>query len=156
MPAHPILLTAVPAVLLQILVLDRLLLWGVHPSLLPALVFLTGIRQGPDRGAAAGLLTGGLLFLTGGPPWMIVLYSLTGGVSGALFHPERRFFAGWLRFLPVAAAAEGLLVLLHWPARAAMAAAFSLACPELLLSLLCFPPAALLVHWTGPGRTAPR
>ena len=144
MPGGPILLTAVLSVLLQTLVLDRLLLWGVHPFLLPALVFLIGVRKGADQGAAAGLLTGALRFLTGGPPWMIVLLSLTGGLSGALFYPTRGFWSGWLRFLPIAAGAEGLLVLLHWPARSAMSAAFSLACPELLLLLLCYPPAALL------------
>ena len=148
----PLLLTALPSVLLQTAVLDRLLLWGVHPLLLPALVFLAGIRQGADQGAALGLLSGGLRFLLGAPPWTIALYALTGGLSGALFHPEGRFWAGWLRFLPVAAGGEALLVLFHWPAKAAMAAAFSLACPELLLSLLCFPLAALLFRWTGARR----
>jgi hypothetical protein len=39
---------------------------------------------------------------------------------------------------------EGLLVLVHWPARTALAAAWAIARPELALTLLCFPAAALL------------
>lgn len=137
------LLAVAAAVAMQVLLLDRVALWHVSPSLLPALVFLIGVEAGPDWGAGLGLFAGALLFLMGGGPWAFVLYALLGGVAGGLFHSDGGFWGNWLRFLPVAAGLEGLLVLSHWPARAAMSAALAVAGPELLLAALCFPLAAL-------------
>ena len=135
---------AVLAALLQILLVSRLRLLGLCPPLVPAAVFLSGAEEGADRGAAAGLLAGSLLFLAGGSPWSMALYAALGGLAGAWVRARAGFFGLWLRFLPLAAAMEGLLVLVHWPARSALAAAWSIAGPELALTLLCFPPAALL------------
>jgi len=135
---------AVTAVLLQVFLLSRLRLWGLCPPLVPAAVFLTGAEEGGDRGAAAGLLAGALLFLAGGSPWSLALYAALGGLAGAWVTAAGGFFGLWIRFLPLAAAMEGLLVLVHWPARSALAAAWALAGPELALTVLCFPAAALL------------
>ena len=66
------------------------------------------------------------------------------------------FFGLWLRFVPLAAAMEGLLVALHWPARSALAAAWAIAGPELALTLLCFPLAALLPGLFRRRRVRPR
>ena len=135
---------AVLAVVLQVFLLSRLRLWGLCPPLVPAAVFLTGAEEGGDRGAAAGLLAGGLLFLAGGSPWSMALCAALGGLAGAWTAAPVGFFGLWLGFLPLAAAMEGLLVLVHWPARSALAAAWSIAGPELALTVLCFPLAALL------------
>ena len=135
---------AAAAVLLQIFLLSRLRFWGVCPPLVPAAVFLSGTEEGGDRGAAAGLLAGGILFLAGGSPWSMALYAAAGALGGAWAAGHAGFFGLWLRFLPLAAAMEVLLVLVHWPARAALRAALLIAGPELVLTLLCFPLAALL------------
>lgn len=135
---------AVAAALVQLFLVSRLRLWGLCPPLVPAAVFLTGAEEGGDRGAAGGLLAGGVLFLAGGSPWLMALYAALGGLAGAWVTARTGFFGLWLRFVPLAAAMEGLLTAAHWPARSALAAAWAIAGPELALTLLCFPVAALL------------
>ena len=135
---------AVLAALLQVFLVSRLRLLGLCPPLVPAAVFLSGAEEGADRGAAAGLLAGTLLFLAGGSPWSMVLYAALGGLAGVWVRTGAGFFGLWVRFFPLAAAMEVLLVLVHWPARSALAAAWTIAGPELALTLLCFPAAALL------------
>ena len=135
---------AVLAAFLQVLLVSRLRLLGLCPPLVPAAVFLSGAEEGADRGAAAGLLAGTLLFLAGGSPWSMGLYAALGGLAGVWVRSGAGFFGLWLRFLPLAAAMETLLVLVHWPARTALRAAWAIAGPELALTLLCFPAAALL------------
>ena len=132
------------AAFLQVLLVSRLRLLGLCPPLVPAAVFLSGAEEGADRGAAAGLLAGTILFLAGGSPWSMGLYAALGGLAGVWVRSEAGFFGLWLRFVPLAAAMEALLVLVHWPARSALAAAWAIAGPELALTLLCFPAAALL------------
>ena len=132
------------AAVLQVLLVSRLRLLGLCPPLVPAAVFLSGTEEGADRGAAAGLLAGTLLFLAGGSPWSMALYAALGGLAGAWVRSGAGFFGLWMRFVPLAAAMEALLVLVHWPARSALAAAWAIAGPELALTLLCFPAAALL------------
>jgi len=145
-------LPAVLAALVQVLLAVRLRLWGLCPPLVPAAVFLAGSGGGADRGAAAGLAAGGTLFLAGGSPWSMVLYAALGGLSGAWPWPGRGFFGLWLRFLPLAAALEGVLVLLHWPARAALTAALTIAGPEWALAALAFPVAAAGAVFPGAGK----
>lgn len=135
---------AVLAALLQVFLVSRLRLLGLCPPLVPAAVFLSGAEEGADRGAAAGLLAGTLLFLAGGSPWSMVLYAALGGLAGVWVRTGAGFFGLWVRFFPLAAVMEVLLVLVHWPARSALAAAWTIAGPELALTLLCFPAAALL------------
>ena len=129
---------------LQVLLVSRLRFWGLCPPFVPAAVFLSGAEEGADKGAAAGLLAGALLFLAGGSPWSLILYAALGALAGLWVTAPVGFFGLWLRFLPLAAAMEGVLVAVHWPARSALAAAWSIAGPELILTLLCFPAAALL------------
>lgn len=136
---------AVTAALVQVFLLSRLRLLGLCPPLAPAAVFLTGAEHGGDRGAAGGLLAGTVLFLAGGSPWSMALYAALGGVAGAWVRTGGGFFGLWLRFLPLAVGLEGLRVAVHWPARSALAAAWAIALPELCLTLLAFPAAALLV-----------
>ena len=146
---------ALVAAAMQVFLLSRLRFWGLCPPLVPAAVFLSGAEEGADRGAAAGLLAGGFLFLTGGSPWTMVLFAALGGLAGVWTAAEAGFFGLWLGFLPLAAAMEGALVLTHWPARSALAAAWSIAGPELALTVLCFPAAALLTGLFRPRRVRP-
>ena len=74
----------------------------------------------------------------------MALYAALGGLAGAWATARAGFFGLWLRFLPLAAALEGLVAATHWPARDALAAAGAIAGPEFVLMALCFPPAALL------------
>lgn len=150
-PYAPALLAAV----LQIFLLSRLRLLGLCPPLVPAAVFLSGTEGGADRGAAAGLLAGGVLFLAGGSPWTMALFAALGGLAGAWVTAWAGFFGLWLRFIPLAAAMEGGLVLVHWPARSALEAAWTIAGPELLLTVLCFPAAALLLGLFRSRRARP-
>ena len=144
------------AAVLQIVLFSRLRLWGLCPPLVPGAVFLTGAEEGADRGAAGGLLAGTILFLAGGSPWTMALFAALGGLAGAWVTAWAGFFGLWLRFVPLAAAMEGLLVALHWPARSALAAAWAIAGPELALTLLCFPLAALLPGLFRRRRVRPR
>ena len=143
------------AALLQVLLVSRLRLLGLCPPLVPAAVFLSGTEEGADRGAAGGLLAGTILFLAGGSPWVLALYAALGGLAGAWTASPAGFFGLWLRFVPLAAAMEALLVLVHWPARTALAAAWTIAGPELALTVLCFPPAALLTGLFRQRRVRP-
>ena len=117
------------AAVLQIVLFSRLRLWGLCPPLVPGAVFL---------------------------PWVLALYAALGGLAGAWTASPAGFFGLWLRFVPLAAAMEGLLVALHWPARSALAAAWAIAGPELALTLLCFPLAALLPGLFRRRRVRPR
>ena len=74
----------------------------------------------------------------------MALFAALGGLAGAWVTAWAGFFGLWLRFTPLAAAMEGALVLVHWPARSALEAAWAIAGPEFLLTVLCFPVAALL------------
>ncbi len=140
------------AFLLQRCLLSQGTLWGTVPLLLPPLLCFLGMTQGADRGAACGLLGGLLCLLSGTSPWMLALYPLVGGISGAVFHNAQGFWGKWLRAVPLLAGMEAALVLGHWMAGDRLAAALRVAWPELLLALASYPLAALLGKLVFGGR----
>lgn len=70
-----VLVTAL-AFLLEAWVLVWFPLWGVRPRLLPALAGLVGTEEGPERGAACGLLGGVFSTLAGASPFQMALLAL--------------------------------------------------------------------------------
>ena len=132
------------AFLLQRCLLVQVEVLGVYPLVLPALLCLLGMVQGPDRGAECGLFGGILCWLAGCSPWVLALYPLVGGVSGAVFHHFGGFWGKWLRTAPVLAGMEVLLILGHWMAGNRLTAALPVAGAEFLLALACCPLAALI------------
>ncbi len=141
------------AFLVQRCLLVQVEVLGAVPLLLPSLLCLLGMAQGPDRGAVCGLFGGLLCLLAGCSPWVLALYPLVGGISGAVFHNSQEFWGTWLRTVPVLAGMEVLLVLGHWMAGNRFAAALAVAWPELLLALACYPLAALIGKAASLGRT---
>lgn len=137
-------LAVVLAFLVQRCLLVHLWFFGVFPLVLPVLLCLLGMLHGPDRGAECGLFGGVLCLLAGCSPWVLVLYPLVGGVSGAVFHNSVGFWGKWLRTVPVLAGMEVLLVLGHWMAGDKLMAALRIAGPEFLLALACYPLTALI------------
>lgn len=127
-------------------VLTHVTLLGVHPRLLPALVYLVGVSAGADRGAECGLFAGALCYLTGGTPWQMALFTLLGGISGAVFHRMEGFWGKWLLCLPALAGWEGLQLLGHCLGGVGLTAGLRLAGAEFLLAVVCFPAAALLLR----------
>lgn len=145
-------LTVVLAFLLQRCLLVQVEVLGVYPLVLPALLCLLGMIHGPDRGAECGLFGGVLCLLAGCSPWVLVLYPLVGGVSGAVFHNLEGFWGKWLGTVPVLTGMEGLLILGHWMAGDRLTAALPVAGPEFLLALACYPLAALIGKVVSLGR----
>ena len=141
------------AYLVQRCLLVQVEVLGVVPLLLPPLLCLLGMAQGPDRGAGCGLFGGLLCLLAGCSPWILALYPLIGGISGAAFHNSQGFWGTWLRTVPVLAGMEVLLVLGHWMAGNRFPAALAVAWPELLLALACYPLAAGIGKAASLGRT---
>lgn len=119
---------------------------------LPPLLCLMGMEQGPQKGAECGLLGGFLCLLAGCSPWILALYPLIGGISGAVFHNSGGFWGKWLRTVPVLMGAEALLVLGHWVAGASLPAALSVAWPEFWMALACYPLAAVIGRMGKPRR----
>lgn len=121
---------------------------------LPPLLCRLGMEGGPQKGAECGLLGGFLCLLSGCSPWILALYPLIGGISGAVFHNAGGFWGKWLRTVPVLLGAEALLILGHWAAGSGLTAALSVAWPELWLALACYPLAALIgrVAWAQRNR----
>lgn len=146
-------LAVVLAFLVQRCLLVQVEILGVYPVVLPALLCLLGMAHGPDRGAVCGLFGGFLGLLAGCSPWVLALYPLVGGVSGAVFHNSSGFWGKWLRTVPVLVGMEVLLVLGHWMAGNRFPAALAVAWPEFLLALACFPLAAVIGKAASPGRT---
>ena len=141
------------AYLVQRCLLVQVEVLGVVPLLLPPLLCLLGMAPGPDRGAGCGLFGGLLCLLAGCSPWILALYPLIGGISGAAFHNSQGFWGTWLRTVPVLAGMEVLLVLGHWMAGNRFPAALAVAWPELLLALACYPLAAGIGKAASLGRT---
>ena len=123
------------AFLLEVLVLLWFPVAGVRPRVLPPLVCLVGVEQGPDRGAECGFFGGILCYL-----------------SGVIFHKASSFWGKWLTCLAALAGLEVLLVLGHCLAGASVFAGLRIAGPELLLSAACFPLAVLLTRLKGHPR----
>lgn len=71
------------AFLLEVLVLLWFPVAGVRPRVLPPLVCLVGVEQGPDRGAECGFFGGILCYLAGATPWQMALLALLGGCPGS-------------------------------------------------------------------------
>ena len=140
------------AFLLEVLVLLWFPVAGVRPRVLPPLVCLVGVEQGPDRGAECGFFGGILCYLAGATPWQMALLALLGGLSGVIFHKASSFWGKWLTCLAALAGLEVLLVLGHCLAGASVFAGLRIAGPELLLSAACFPLAVLLTRLKGHPR----
>ena len=87
------------AFLLEVLVLLWFPVAGVRPRVLPPLVCLVGVEQGPDRGAECGFFGGILCYLAGATPWQMALLALLGGLSGVIFHKASSFWGKWLTCL---------------------------------------------------------
>ena len=140
------------AFLLEVLVLLWFPVAGVRPRVLPPLVCLVGVEQGPDRGAECGFFGGILCYLAGATPWQMALLALLGGLSGVIFRKASSFWGKWLTCLAALAGLEVLLVLGHCLAGASVFAGLRIAGPELLLSAACFPLAVLLTRLKGHPR----
>lgn len=138
------------AFLVEWALLTHFPLLGVYPRVLPALMYLVAMEAGPDRGAECGLFAGILCYVTGGTPWQMALFTLLGGLSGALFHKTEGFWGTWLLCLPALAGWEGLQLLGHCLGSVTLAAGLQIAGVELGLAVLCFPVAALLVWGQVP------
>lgn len=139
-------LAATLAFLLEWGVLTHFPLLGVRARLLPALVYLVGMEAGPDRGAECGLFAGILCYATGGTPWQMALFTLLGGLSGAVFHKMEGFWGKWLLCLPALAGWEALQLAGHCLAGVTLPAGLRIAGVELGLAALCFPVAVLLTR----------
>lgn len=118
---------------------------GTVPVLL-SLVILVGLHHGPQIGAECGMFAGALGWLVGVSPWFLVIYPLLGGLAGKVFPKPGGFWGNWLRLLPLLAAGEGMLVLIHGPA------GWPVAWREGLAALACYPLAAGLARLAGRGR----
>ena len=138
------------AFLCQRLLLVYLTVWGVCPLLLPPLVCLLGMEEGPERGAECGFLGGIFSWFAGGSLWGLPLLALLGGAAGKWFPLPGGFWGKWLRVLLLVVGMEGLLVLCHGLAGEPILAALRVAWPEGLLSAACYPLAALLVRRRVP------
>ncbi len=80
------------AFLLEVLVLLWFPVAGVRPRVLPPLVCLVGVEQGPDRGAECGFFGGILCYLAGATPWQMALLALAWGC----YTPLAAKASGWL------------------------------------------------------------
>ena len=128
--------------------------WGVYPLLLPPLVCLLAMEEGPDRGAECGLLGGVLCWMAGASLWLPPLWALLGAAAGKLFPLPGGFWGKWLRLLPLLAGMEASIVLFHWLTGDPLMAALRVAWPEGMLSAACFPVAAGLVKLVSVRRKA--
>ena len=100
----------------------------------PAVTVWTGLTQSPERGAGAGLLAGGLLYLLGGSPWEMGRLALVGGLSGAVAPREGGRWRHCLLALPLLAGWEALRLAALWCGGAAVGGALPLLGRELLLT----------------------
>lgn len=104
------------AFLLEVLVLLWFPVAGVRPRVLPPLVCLVGVEQGPDRGAECGFFGGILCYLGRRHPLADGPAGPIGGLSGVIFHKASSFWGKWLTCLAALAGLEVLLVLgTAWP-----------------------------------------
>lgn len=119
---------------------------GTVPLLLLPLVCLVGGRHGPQKGTECGMFAGLLCWMVGVSPENLLLYPLFGGLGGKVFPKSGGSWGNWMRLLPLLAAGEGILLLVHG------LAGWSVAWREGLVTWAWSPLAAALVRLTGTER----
>lgn len=134
--------------LVQLLITDKLLLFGVRPMLLPLCVAAGAVLEGSTFGAGFGFGAGLLSVLSfpGIDPVFLLLFPLVGFLSGLA--GEDKTGSGWFCFFFCALFSllciEGLHVLPRLMGGASLFPLLSVALGELLYSMVfCFPIYAL-------------
>ena len=151
-------LAVLAAAVVQVGVLARLPLWGVRPTLVPAVVLLIGVTAGSEKGALWGAFGGLFLYVCGADPWPVGLLALLGGLAGALVPEELPWPGRWMAALVGLALWEGFFLLGH--RLAGHGWAWEVAALEWFLSAVLVP-AGLFLLWLvkpkpkrakGPGK----
>ena len=140
--------------LLQLLLADRLPVFGVRPLLLPLCAVLVGVLEGPYAGTGFGLCVGivSLITVYGTPTLILLFLPCLGMLSGLIgeYVIQSRFLASLLSALIGLTCIELYHVLLRLLRDGVpLLRLLPIALPELLYSLLWLIPIYFLFRWAS-------